>query len=392
MTASPVSCKINRMSQKYNNATESKSIKFNLRDSSDKRLNISPDEIPTLTPKEVIAPFMEGDDSPYYKIQAIEFPLKANGYTYTESFFRSFLAKLNTRYIPGSRAGHVGGWGERPPTDLMLVGGRIDSTGIGKGVVYFKNYIPKEGQSGDNEFFIKENKANMVDYSLVTYSRDERKENPDGTTEWLVIESIFGERNDAVEYGKGSMKQKTNSQEESPQNGGEKNNRSEKQVEKKELFETLRVMKENADVSLPEIAAAIGLQSLVVTDEHRNAVSVVGGIKALIGDADPVAFIKANMEEKKANAAKVRDAELTTVCGPAVFAETGKKNELRSYAEIYFGDKEITAEKVNAFKADEIAQKLAGERADWSSKANTFGAVDTSGKDAKPAIGGAVKL
>ena len=164
--------------------------KINLRKDNDKPLKIKADEIPTLVPETAMVKWMEGDKSPYYKVQKIDFPLVANGYNYVESFFESFINKLNRAPIPGSREGHEMSWGKRGKTDFLLVGGKIDKKKNGKGSVYFKNYILPEGESGDNANFIKENETGMVDYSLVSYTKDERIENPDGSVTWNVIESM----------------------------------------------------------------------------------------------------------------------------------------------------------------------------------------------------------
>jgi hypothetical protein len=361
--------------------------KFNLRlTGDDVKLNIDPNLIPTLTPIDKIKEFMVGDSDPYYKIQAIDYPVKANGYTYTEQFFKSFIDKLNYRYIPGSRNGHSTRWGERPATDLFLIGGRVDSVGNGSGTVYLKNYIPKSGESGDNSFFIKENKANAIDYSLVAYTRDESMPIPDGGNEWHVIESLFGERNDAVEYGKGSMKQKTNSFNEDESN--KKNNRG-NTMEKNELLDGIKALKENALVSLPEIAKHIGLDALIVTDEHKNALSLVNELKQLCGNVSPLDFVKSIIEEKKANATKIRESEMMALVGPQTYSDSGKKNELREFADVFFAGKEINDQAKADFKANSITQKLAGERADWSSPQNLVGQI---GQGEKKNIGGISKI
>ncbi len=119
--------------------------KLNLRQPDDQTLNISPDEVPTLAPADKLAMWQEGDDDPYYKIQAIEYPTKANGYNYLESFWDSFIGKLNTQLVPGSKDGHDTTWGKRPPTDLLLIGGRIDKPETGPGLFTLKTtFLPSE--------------------------------------------------------------------------------------------------------------------------------------------------------------------------------------------------------------------------------------------------------
>ncbi len=186
--------------------------KFNFRSDPDSRLAISPDTIPTLVPAESLKLFQDGDAEPYFKIQAIPYPSKANGCTYTEEFWKSYINKLATRPIPGSSRGHETRWGARGPTDLLLVGAKLEPKGDGAGIVYLKNYIPPCGESGDNSMFIKQNKAGMLDYSIVSYTRDEISTLPDGSREVRCVESLRGERNDCVDYDTGAMEMKTNAE------------------------------------------------------------------------------------------------------------------------------------------------------------------------------------
>lgn len=184
--------------------------RFNYRADPDSTLSLNAAEIPDLSPRASIDLFMEGDEKPYFKIQAIKYPSKANGWEYTESFWKSYLSKIERAPIPGSRSGHNMGYGARGPTDLVLLGGKMASNGDGSGVVYLKNYIPKAGESGDNSIFIKANKAGMVDYSIVSVTRDVVTPNADGSYTKQCVESITGERNDCVDYGTGAMDMKTN--------------------------------------------------------------------------------------------------------------------------------------------------------------------------------------
>lgn len=187
-----------------------KTRKFNYRSESDEVLKLDPNTVPDLSPKASIALFMEGDSKPYFKIQAIKYPSKANGWDYVESFWQSYTGKLARAPIPGSRSGHNMMYGARAPTDFVLIGARIDSNGDGTGTVFLKNYIPPVGESGDNSVFIKANKAGMVDYSIVSITKDEVASLPDGTYKRECVASIAGERNDCVDYGTGSMDMKTN--------------------------------------------------------------------------------------------------------------------------------------------------------------------------------------
>ena len=187
--------------------------RFNFRTEADSVLSLDPNTIPNLSPKASIDLFVEGDSNPYFKIQAIKYPAKANGWDYIESFWQSYLSKVERAPVPGSRTGHNMQCGARGPTDLVVIGGKIESNGDGTGTVFLKNYIPLAGESGDNSVFIKANKAGMVDYSIVSVTRDLITPNADGSLVRQCVESLAGERNDCVDFGTGAMDMKTNSEE-----------------------------------------------------------------------------------------------------------------------------------------------------------------------------------
>jgi len=342
--------------------------KLNLRVPDDALLTIDPTSIPTTIPKDAQAEWIQ--DDPYFKIQEIEYPIIANGYNYTESFFKSFTKVLKSRPIPGSRAGHDMNYGSRAGTDLLVVGSKIESNKDGTGKVYLKNYILPIGASGDNTVFIKENKTNMVEYSLVSYTEDE--EIYDDAGNYLrtdVIKSLGHERNDAVGYGEGAMEQKTNTQQ-------GKENIGEKRMDKKEILAALGTLKTNLEVTLPEIAKALNLESLLITDEQKETLAKHNSIVKLVGDTDPVEFIESLIKERKENAASVRSALIDKEFGPVEFPDTKKANSARIYAEKILGSDELTKEKLNEIKEDELYKKLSLERSDINDKSNIFGVVD----------------
>jgi hypothetical protein len=357
-----------------------KAKKVNFRKEDDKPLvNV---DVPTLVPSDKLSPWQEGDKAPYYKIQAINYPVKANGYNYTESFFESFVDKLKTNLIPGSRGGHETSWGKRAPTDLLLVGGKLSKNGDGSGTVYLKNYIPLNGESGDNSIFLKECKTGMIDFSLVSYTRDERIEKPDGSVDYNVIQSLYGERNDAVEYGTGAMEQKTNALDDIEAQSlrdliDEKINAIQGEgMKKEEIFQGLTTLKENNEISLPEIAKHLNLSALVLTEEQKINLAAFDAVKKLCGDKSPVEVISGLLDEKKENAKAVRNAKLNEEFGLPEHPQTKKENKARIYAEKIIGNEELTAEKINAVKEDSIFKALAAENASVGSDFNTFGPVE----------------
>jgi len=442
-----------------------------------KNIKVLPDAIPNLVPKKKLAEWQDGDDDPYYRIQAIEYPVLANGYLYVESFFESFINKIKERPIPGSKSGHEMWAGKRGPTDFLLIGGNLEKKGKGKGIAYLKMYIPPIGESGDNTTFIKENKTDMINYSLVTYPKQESEENPDGTSTIKIVESLFGERNDAVDYGTGAMKQilnansqrirrasvtevrglinsgkvdqfsswsfsaadgnkmlgengdnwseyaswhlaeDTSAEEETKarykypygKNGkvylsalraissragqqwwselsdlasslieamDEKNNNKKgANMDKTEMFDKLRTMKANAEITLMEIANEIGLQNQVVTEAHINALKTVDEMRDLLGGDNVIDITKELKKNFDSGQDVIRNAKLDSLFGD----NKDGKNDLRFYM-----GKETTGTPVNELdnkienikETDPIAKRLMAERADYTSEYNQLGSVD----------------
>jgi len=332
---------------------------------------ITADSIPTLTPNEKLSSFMDGDSSPYYKVQEIPYPLEANGYLYKESFFESFLSKLSERPTPGSKDGHEPRWGVRPKTDLLLVGGKVEKNGDGTGKVFLKNYIPPKLNS-DNEAFIKEAKADMIHFSLVSYTRDEIISNADGSREYHVVESITGERNDAVEYNTGAMEQKTNTNK--PETASStvednKTNQGEKPME--ELIKKLLTFKQNGDLNVTELAKTLGME-LRTEDDKKNA-SSIAKYEAAVGSIEDAEKLATGV---KANATKVMEAEIVKLFGDVKI--NGNDNRANQYASnilkdsMESGDMDKFNAKVEELKKDPIAIELKAAHVDPFSKENAI--------------------
>ncbi len=215
----------------------------------------------------------------------------------------------------------------------------------------------------------------MVDFSLVSYTRDVVETDPEGEREYSVVESMYGERNDAVGYAEGAMEQKTNSREET----GEGDNMS----KKAEVFETLVALKTNAEVTLPEIAKALGLSDQIITEDQKMNLGAYDQVKKLCGES-PVEFINSLLDEKKANAESVREAKFNELFGDKVNKVTGKTNHAREFAAMLIGDAELTDEKVNEVKENETFKALAVSLADKDSDFNRIVETDKEDKPAGP--------
>lgn len=153
-------------------------------------------------------------------------------------------------------------------------------------------------------------------------------------------------------------------------------------MKKNEVFETLKVLKQNAEITLPEIAEALGLKNQIITQNHVDALNIMNDLKKMKID-DPVNEIKNLRKQVSGQAESVRTAKLDSLFG--VHTDE-KKNELRYYMEgqtsNLFGEK--LEEKINEMKeSDPIMQRLMAERADQDSDVNLLGVSDEQRKTNK---------
>jgi hypothetical protein len=171
-------------------------------------------DVPTLVPNADKNPIFDGGPEPFFKIEAIDFPAKGSGGVYDGSFFKSFVNVTKDRPIPGSKRGHE--WASRGKSDFYTVGGRIDSLDNGKsGTAYLKIYMPPEGDETSNVGLIRDARAGMVHFSLVSRPDFNVKTEKDDMGNPIQVRhftaSMGAERNDAMEYGAGAMAQIVNS-------------------------------------------------------------------------------------------------------------------------------------------------------------------------------------
>ena len=386
--------------------------RFNFRAESDTKLNIAPDTIPTLAPE---VPDLKDDANPYYKIQAIEYPTKGNGWNYLESFWESYVAKLNTRAFPGSKSGHSMQWGGRAPADFFVVGGMLKKNGDGTGTVYLKNYIPKMGETTANDRFIKLNQAGMIDYSIVARTKDAVYDDADGNRVCDCVESLGSERNDALDYGDGSMEMKTNAEYDfdlaetciregkislkdngtelfcdgkvsrpmlrrlvSHADGEEKTNiaslismidntvKEKKKMNKEEILAALNGMKVNGSITLVEIAKSMGLEDQLKTNADTEAVAKYNSLKTVLGD-NPESRAKSLIDaEKSAVEAKV-NADIENIAGKKVNAD-GTANDLYEFAALKLNGKsgKDYDDALAALKTNSLFKSKASESADMT--------------------------
>jgi hypothetical protein len=173
-----------------------------------KTLDVS--QVPVLVSDKALKALQKNDAEPFYKVEAIDYPVVGSGGVYEPSFFKSFINVLKDRPIPGSKRGHE--WQSRPNNDFYMVGGKTVDNKDGTGTAYFLMYIPPTGDGTENYGFIRDAEAGLVNFSLVTRPEYNVQKDPKtGESIFYFTASKGSERNDAVEYGAGAMKQIVNS-------------------------------------------------------------------------------------------------------------------------------------------------------------------------------------
>lgn len=170
---------------------------------------LSANDIPTLIPEASMNALLNGDDNPYYKVEAIDYPATGTGGIYEGDFFKSFINKLKDNPFPGSKRGHENA--SRPSSDFYTVGGKVVPKDENSGTAYLKMYIPKDGDTTSNSGLIRDAKAGIVNFSLVTWPEYNTVDDGKGNMTRHFTASKGYERNDAVELGAGAMDQTVNS-------------------------------------------------------------------------------------------------------------------------------------------------------------------------------------
>ncbi len=256
-----------------------------------------------------------------------------------------------------------------------MIGGKNESNGDGTGAVYFKNYIPKSGATSSNDRFIEENKLNMVHYSLVTYPRINSEYDPvKDESVRTAIETLRGERNDAVEYGMGAMQQQTNSDESGKNVKKNVKKKGEKHMNKDELLKALNNLMENGQLGLAELADSAKFADKLVNADHVAAVEIKKNLDAM-EIADPVAEIEKLQKQVGADTDAVINAQLDVHFGASSKNAGGEEtNLLREYAaqKLTGVERSKMGEAIANVKKDPIAKKLAGDAADPNAVVNVI--------------------
>jgi hypothetical protein len=340
-------------------------------------LSVSPDTIPILIPEKTLNIIQENDTSPFYIIEEIE-DIKelANGIEFTPDFWKSYLKVLETRPIPGRKHGHISPYSyETAENDFYTVGGKIKGD-----KVFLRIYIPPEGFETPNKGFIRDIKAGLVNFSIVSYTRDIIERDEDG---WIssvkAIESVRGERNDAVEINLGAMDQKVS----------KKQNKKEVYLMNndtyKEIIQNIVNQIDNGKINKNQVAADLKIN--VVTDEHLSALKDIEEIKKLCGDNYKAAIadmIKNQENVKKENFKNIREKAMSEKFGPVKINVNGKEEDnLKRIAADSMVTKEIVTEEelkkqIEIANENPAVKKLSFDSVDVNSDVNL---ISVTGSD-----------
>ena len=336
----------------------------------------------------------EGDTNPYYVVEVIEnIDTPANRMIFTKEFWESFLKKLKRRPIPGSKDGHETSYLKNPPNDLYLIGGEIKDK-----KVYLKNYIPPDGATTSNKGFIRDIKAGLIHFSIVSYTEDELERDENGFIKSIkAVKSVKGERNDAVEVDLGAMKQKV-SKSEKTDNIKQQNTGGYimPENELQEIMQNLNNQLDRGKINIKDIAKQLKIN--IVQPEHTEALKLLKDIREIVGD-DPVKVIK----QMKDNAYEVkrtaydnkRENLMSKEFGPEKINHTGKEEEnlKRQAAEPYVSKEIISDEElkqqIEKVKENPVVKKLSFNVADYTSEENDLtGVVNQQQKKAEDKYSG----
>ncbi len=393
-------------------------------------------DIPTLVSSSIMDALQDGESDPYFKVEAIEYPAKGSGGIYEREFFESFLNVARERPIPGSKRGHE--WLSRGSSDFYTVGGKLEPNADGlSGTAFLKIFIPKNGDTTDNAGFIRDAKAGIVHFSLVSNPDWNVKIDPETREEKRHFTASKGyERNDAVEYGSGAMKQVVNSENHTDiaaakaliaagkftlsnvegeaviQNGlvcrsvlrrlVSRANETDKvplsdlislidkakpqggtSVNKDELFAALKNMVANAQTNIAEIAQAVGLGSLIRNEADIANEAMVKTLNSKLGDK-PIEKVDAILAENAANAAAMVENAISAIAGTKLEKNASGQdveNPAFRYAFTVCNGKsgaELSSA-IEGLKTDHVMLALNAQRADGESRLNRSSAGGKSG-------------
>jgi hypothetical protein len=344
-------------------------------------LKINPETISTLIPKKALNLLISDDPDPYYVIEEIfDITEKANGIEYTKEFWDSWIAKLNKRPIPGSKDGHTFNR-KTPPNDFFTVGGELR-----KNTVYLKIYIPPEGAKESNENFIRDIKLGVIHFSVVSWTKDIVELDENGWIQNIkAVESMKGERNDAVEFNMGAMEQKVNKKNTADEDKDSSDKDKLKEMEGiimpenvySDIIKNLNNQIENGTITKKQLAADLKIE--IVTDQHVSSVNTLNEITKILGDK-PLEKINLMIDEKievdKGKYNLMREELMAKEFGPLKVKVNGeeKDNLKRCAAESHVStepqEKKNLEAEIEKAKNDPVVKSISFKAADFTSEEN----------------------
>ncbi len=381
-------------------------------------------ELPTLITDEVYNALRDGDQNqePLLVTEAIDFPVEGSGGVYTKEFFASFLNRLKAHVFGGNKLGHS--WPERD--DFFTIGGSMKENADGKsGTVYLKIYIPSFGFETTNSGFIRSVKAKNVHYSLVTFPSGELCKADDGEYKMHFLESVGYERNDAVPFEGGAMKQRVNASEVqkinfelarelisngkiSREDNGEeflvkgnvsrpmlrrlvanadcdrkteigelismidKTKNGGKPVELKEALEMVKNAAANGTVNLVDLMKNCGAEKLLRNEEDDKKIAIANAVIPKLGDK-PLEKLDVVLAENEKNAEAIAENAVADIAGKKTL-ENGNENPAFTHAmkEVKGKTGEELENALEALKDDAVMKILLGNMADPNSSVNVL--------------------
>ncbi len=324
-----------------------KSLKINRRNQETEKNIIlkKPEDIPTLITPDALNVLIEGDENPFYGVQAIRYPVDGNGDIYESSFFESFLEKNKEFPFPGDKYGHSTSWAKRQNTDFYQIGGEVvpDSPGSTEGTVYFKFYVPAESDRESNKGFIAEWRTNALDLSLVSSVKEQYRES-DG--KWHITASMGSQRNDAVNHGGGSMEQIVTN--------NKKDNEETETVT--ELETKINNLVKSGELDVENFMKNIGKSDLLKSNADIENLKKYNSLVGVLGD-NPVEAAKKLQQTVKENAETVKESTMKTNFGEVLQKDGKTKNSLRELADTLLNNRELTLEVLEELKNNSLVKR-----------------------------------
>jgi len=353
-------------------------------------LTINPELIPVLISQKALQAIQQidtpqgkiQDPNPYYVTEEIEdIRDPANGVEFILKFWNSYIAVMKERPIGGRKKGHISplSW-ETPENDFYTIGGKIEGN-----KVYLRIYIPPEGFETSNQGLLRDAKAGLLNFSIVSWTEDIIETDENGDIKSITaVRSVKGERNDRVEIGMGAMQQKVNKEKtgDNPDNKIKTEEFIMAENKYSEVIKNLKNQIDNGTVSKKDIAGDLKIE--ILTEEQKAALKKLKDILTITGE-NPIDVIKQLKENEQAvkqeKYENTREKLMSKEFGPEKIMENGqeKANLKREAAEPYVSTEIQETEKlekqIKEAKEKPVVKNISFQVADINSEINDITGV-----------------